>query len=157
MVLPSSTYGAGSTIGWPSSSATSWVFARTSFVRLRHSGSSESISLRASSSKSTRWFTDRENVLAHVEFNKELRLPTGADLSPDGRKLAVLTADALWVFDKPAKGDKWLSSSARRVMLPLQKTKQAEAVCWEDDKTLRVTNEQRELFLVRLSSLEKVE
>jgi hypothetical protein len=80
-------------------------------------------------------------------------MPTAADLSPDGKLLAVLTVRALWVFEKPAEGDKWLSSKARVVPIPIPKTKQAEAVCWDDAETLRVTNEQRDLFLVKLEAL----
>ena len=33
------------------------------------------------------------------------------------------------------------------------KTKQAEAVTWDDGETLRVANEQRDLFRVKVSAL----
>jgi hypothetical protein len=97
--------------------------------------------------------TDKENVLTLIEKSDRLAMPTAAGVSPDGKLLAVLTVRALWVFEKPAEGDKWLSSKARVVPIPVAKTKQAEAVCWDDSETLRVTNEQRDLFLVRLSAL----
>ena len=81
-------------------------------------------------------------------------MPTAADLSPDGTKLAVLCVNALFVFEKPAKGDKWLSEGkARGVALPMARTKQAEAVCWEDGATLLLANEQRDLFRVKLAAL----
>ncbi|MHC4930912.1 MAG: hypothetical protein ACYTGV_01805, partial [Planctomycetota bacterium] len=100
--------------------------------------------------------TDRENVLELVERTEKLAMPTAADLSPDGKLLAVLTVRALWVFERPAEGDKWLSSKARVVPVPIAKTKQAEAVCWDDGETLRVTNEQRDLFRVKLAALKPV-
>jgi hypothetical protein len=97
--------------------------------------------------------TDRVNVLTLVEKNAELAMPTAADVSPDGKKLAVLTVLALWVFEKPESGDKWLSGKARKALLPRARTKQAEAVCWDDDETLRLANEQRDLFRVKLAAL----
>ena len=66
----------------------------------------------------------------------------------------MLTVLALWVFEKPESGDQWLSGKARKVMLPRARTKQAEAVCWDDDETLRVANEQRDLFRVKVAALE---
>jgi hypothetical protein len=99
---------------------------------------------------------DRENVLTLVESRDDLALPTAADLSPDGTKLAVVTAISLWVFDKPAKGDRWLSGRARRLALPRMKLLQAEGVTWDDDETLRLSNEQRGLFRVKLSALAEV-
>lgn len=100
--------------------------------------------------------TDRENILVQVDAHDELRLASAADLSPDGRLLAVLTYTALWVFEKPESGDRWLSGRARRLRLSLRQTKQAESVCWDDAETLRVVNEQREIFRIALSSLERV-
>jgi hypothetical protein len=64
-----------------------------------------------------------------------------------------MRALALWVFEKPAQGDKWLSGKPRKALLPRARTKQAEAVCWDDDETLRIANEQRDLFRVKLAAL----
>jgi hypothetical protein len=102
-------------------------------------------------------YTERENVLTIVDSHDGVTLPSAADLSPDGTKLAVLTYTALWVFEKPARGDRWLSGRARRITLSLAETKQAEAVCWDDPQTLRLANEQREIFRVKLSSLRPVD
>ncbi|MHC4959936.1 MAG: hypothetical protein ACYTGN_16345 [Planctomycetota bacterium] len=97
---------------------------------------------------------NEENVLTLIEASNNLVMPTSADLSPDGTKLAVLTVRAIWVFDKPAEGDKWLSGGkARWLVLPREHTKQAEAVAWDDDATLRIANEQRDLFRVKLGAL----
>ncbi|MDH3591420.1 MAG: hypothetical protein OER88_06055 [Planctomycetota bacterium] len=99
-------------------------------------------------------FTDKENVLTKIDTHERLAMPTAADLSPDGTKLAVLCVNALFVFEKPASGDKWLSEGkVRAVPLPRKRTKQAEAVCWEDDATLLVANEQRDLFRVKLAAI----
>ena len=102
-------------------------------------------------------YTEYENVLTVVDSHDEVTLPSAADLPPDGSMLAVLTYTALWVFEKPASGDQWFSGRARRVTLSLAETKQAEAVCWDDPQTLRLANEQREIFRVKLSSLRPVD
>ena len=101
-------------------------------------------------------YTDQENVLTLVEGREDLIMPTGADLSPDNNKLAVLTVTALWVFDKPASGDKWLSSTARRMVFDYRGAKQVEAVCWDDNENLRIVNEQRMIFRVKLADLKRI-
>ncbi|MDQ8187971.1 hypothetical protein [Pelagicoccus sp. SDUM812002] len=75
---------------------------------------------------------------------------TGADASPDGRKLAVITYTSCWVFEKPEGSDNYFAGKA------YYKTfyaKQCEAICWDDDETLIITNEQKQLFEVKLSEL----
>ena len=74
-------------------------------------------------------------------------------LSPDGKHLALLTAMSLWVFEKPEKGDDWLHGKSRRIDLPREKVGQAEGVCWDDDKTIRVNSESRGLFTISLSDI----
>lgn len=98
--------------------------------------------------------TDRENVLSLVDAHDEIVAASAADISPDGRLLAVLSYNALWVFEKPEHGDRWFQGHTRNLELSLPHTKQAEAICWENDDTLRLTNEQREIFRVALSSLQ---
>jgi hypothetical protein len=99
-------------------------------------------------------FTDRENVLTFLDSRDDLIAVGAADLSPDGRKLAVLTYATLWVFDRPSSGGRWLSGAARRLELSIGRMKQVEALCWDDAETLRVANEQREIFRVPLAMLE---
>ena len=99
---------------------------------------------------------DRENELVLVGAHSQLAAPTGADLSPDGRHLAVSTVMALWVFERPENDDNWFNGKARRIALPRQKTMQAEAVTWDDNDTLRLANEQRGVFTVELSALKPV-
>lgn len=72
---------------------------------------------------------------------------TGADLSPDGRHLAVLTYHALFIFARPAEGDDWLAHLANRVDLDQDVTVQAEAVAWHGAAVV-FTNEQGAIFRV---------
>lgn len=98
--------------------------------------------------------TDRDNVLKLVDTHPAVTLPTGADVSPDGERLAVLTYTRLWVFEKPRRGDGWLGSAARVLDLDRSLVKQNEAVAWESNDSLLVTNEQRDLFRISLAELE---
>ena len=99
--------------------------------------------------------TDRDNVLTLVDVRDDLFMPTAASLSPDGTALAILTYRALWVFPKPETGDRWLTETPVKLDLPVARTRQAEAVCWEDVDTLLIANEQRDLFRVERSSLRR--
>ena len=92
-------------------------------------------------------FTDRENVLTLVGTHDGISLATGADLSPDGSRLAVSSYEALWIFDKPAVGDDWLAGKAWRLDLARNVVKQLEAVTWDDAATLRLVNENRDVML----------
>ncbi len=98
-------------------------------------------------------FTDRQNILTKVDSHPMLTAATGAELSPDGRTLAVISYTALYLFRDPVS-DKWFSqSSVRRVDLDTGVFKQVEAITWEDDETLVIGNEQGDLFRVAVSSL----
>ena len=100
----------------------------------------------------------RENVLTLVQSRADMVWPLAADVSPDGSKLAVVCVNALWVFDRPKSGDQWLSGRARRVTIPVDIIwTQAEAVCWDDEKTIRVACEKRAIYRVDLARLEPVE
>lgn len=75
---------------------------------------------------------------------------TDADCTPDGKRLAVLALDSLWVFDAPEDGGLWFEGSAR--WLPII-AGQCEAVTWVDDNTLLLTNEQRSVFKASVDTL----
>jgi len=99
-----------------------------------------------------------ENVLTHLQSRLDLVWPLAAELSPDGSKLAVVCVNALWVFDRPKTGDHWLSGRARRAPIPLDIIRtQSEAVCWDDEKTIRVACEGRAIWQVALDRLTPVE
>jgi hypothetical protein len=57
------------------------------------------------------------------------------------------------LFDRPRQGDKWLSSPARRYSLDTGVVRQVETVVWDNDQTLLLTNEQRDLFRISLAEL----
>jgi hypothetical protein len=97
--------------------------------------------------------TDESNVLTLIDNSTMITAATGADVSPDGNTLAIISLTDLWLFDKPAEGDQWLSSSWKRIPLNPRAIRQAEAVAWIDDDTLLFTNEQRDIFRIVLSEL----
>lgn len=75
---------------------------------------------------------------------------TGADASTDGQKLAVLTTSSVWVFERPESSRNYLEGFARTARI---RAGQCEAICWADEDTLIITNEDRALFEVNVSDL----
>ena len=100
-------------------------------------------------------FTEQDNELTLIESHSELLAVTGAELSPDGETLAVVSYEALWLFERPREGDQWLSSNARRYALDTRTVDQVETVIWDDDQTLLLTNEQRDLMRINIADLDK--
>lgn len=94
--------------------------------------------------------TDVENVLTLIGRREDVSQVTAADVSPDGSRLAVATYTALWLFDQPEDGDDWLSGKAWRLDLDPAQAKQLEALAWEDAASLRLTNEQRDIFRAKI-------
>ncbi|MCS7191063.1 MAG: hypothetical protein NZ843_05635 [Fimbriimonadales bacterium] len=97
--------------------------------------------------------TDRVNMLTKVDSHGDLGgWVTAAAMSPDERTLAVLCQapqQSIWLFERPARGDKFLSQGkARRILI--QEGKQCEAIEWIDNQRLVITNEQREIFIVEV-------
>jgi hypothetical protein len=101
---------------------------------------------------------DGVNTLTLVSRADDLPIiPTSADLSPDGRRLAVLSNDDVFLFEKPGRGDDWLGGRMTRINLLPERIKQAEGVCWDDADTLRIVNEQRDIFTLDLRVLRALE
>jgi hypothetical protein len=98
-------------------------------------------------------FTEQPNYLVLVGNHAGIVAATGAELSPDGQKLAVISYTDLWIFDRPAEGDQWLSASGRSYPLNTNVFRQVETVIWDDDETLILSNEQRDLFRIDLVAL----
>ena len=92
-------------------------------------------------------------MLKLVGRHDTLTLPTGAAVSPDGQHLAVLSYTHLWVFSKPRRGDRWLDAPAKVLELDRKVVKQNEAITWENDNSLILSNENRDLFRVPLDDL----
>ncbi|HNW43409.1 MAG TPA: hypothetical protein PKI19_02825 [Elusimicrobiales bacterium] len=76
-------------------------------------------------------------------------MATDAALSPDGKKLAVLTYDGAWLFEKPGKTDNYFSGAGRRFAFGAG---QCEGLTFDGPDTLLVSNEGGELFEIKLSS-----
>jgi hypothetical protein len=93
----------------------------------------------------------RVNTLTIVDRHPTIAPPTAAALSPSGDRLAVLCTTGVWVFPRPADGARWLSTEPRRLPLPEGRLQQAEAVTWDDAQTLRITNENRDVFVLPLT------
>jgi len=98
-------------------------------------------------------YSDRDNVLTLVGSHPQILAATGADLSPDGQTLAVISVDSLWLFSRPETGDGWLSAAGQQFLLDPAVFRQAEAITWVDDATLLVSNEQRDLIRLPLAEL----
>lgn len=94
-------------------------------------------------------YTDRVNVLKKVDERANIGgWVTAADVSPDGRTIAVLSQaprQGVWLFDAKAKGDRFLSAPGAR-FIPFTGAKQCEAVAFEDNERLLVSNEQRDIY-----------
>jgi len=92
--------------------------------------------------------TDEMNVLTLVSRRADVILPTAADLSPTGDRLAVLTYLALWIFPRPATEDDWLAGTPRVITFDREVIPIAEAITWENDERLLIANEGRGLYEV---------
>lgn len=98
-------------------------------------------------------YTDQDNDLVLIDHHPDITQATGAELSPDGQRLAVISYTDLWLFDRPAAGDKWFSGSGRRYPLNTSILRQVETVIWDDDQTLILSNEQRDMFTIDLVAI----
>lgn len=75
---------------------------------------------------------------------------TAADVTADGKKLAILTYAGCWVFIKPDGSDNYFEGQAFYTLIS---AKQCEAICWDDEDTLIITNEQGELLEIDLAAI----
>jgi len=95
---------------------------------------------------------DRDNVLTKLDETDGLGgWVTAAAASPDGKRIAILCQalrQSVWILDGRATGDKFLSAPKRRI--PLSGLKQAEAICFDGNDTVVITNEQRDMFRLKL-------
>ena len=100
--------------------------------------------------------THRVNTLTLVDRHDTIPPPTAAALSPNGERLAVLGYASVWLFPRPEDETHWLSTKPRRIALPADQSQQAEAVTWDDPHTLRITNEQRDVWTLSLKTKARV-
>jgi hypothetical protein len=76
-------------------------------------------------------------------------MATDAAVTPDGKKLALLTYDGIWLFEKPKASDDYFSGKKSRFAFGAG---QCEGITFDGPDTLLVSNEDRELFEIKLSS-----
>lgn len=74
---------------------------------------------------------------------------TAAEASPDDRLLAVLTYEAVWLFQRSIGKDNYLGG--KRSSFPIQ-AGQCEAVCFDGDKLL-IGNEEGDFFTLHVRTL----
>ncbi len=91
------------------------------------------------------------NVLRLVDRHETIPVPTAAALSPGGNRLAMLCTTGVWLFPRPSDDTRWLSTEPTRLEFSPDRLKQAEGITWDDSQTLRITNEQRDVFVVPLT------
>lgn len=101
--------------------------------------------------------TGRVNTLtALADFDVRGRV-TGADVSPDGRRLAVLTYNAIWLFEAATPGgDDWFAGAVW--WLPFSGAPGAEGICFDGGETLLVAAEEGNghLYAVPVNRLRRV-
>lgn len=91
--------------------------------------------------------SDRENVLVLLGEREDVAVVTGADISPDGSRLALATYVALWLFERPEDGDNWLAGRAWKLDLDDRtRQRQLEAIAWQDASTLLLVTEKRDIL-----------
>jgi len=94
--------------------------------------------------------TSKSNPLLLVDSFDIGGLVTAADVSPDGKSVAVLTYTALWVFDYDAKTGNIFRGRIRRAPVFAW---QAEAVAFDGNDHVLIGNETGQLFRLPLSDL----
>ena len=110
----------------------------------------------------TKHRSDTRTVLYRVPLDGVLRraaerlgdydigsMVTGADVSPDGRYLAVLSYQYIHLFERPERGDDWLGGACHRLLI---EGRQCEGITFDGDRIL-FTNEQREMFCLGLTDV----
>lgn len=81
---------------------------------------------------------------------------TDASVSPDGKRLAILTYRMAWVFELPATGEDFFHGPAMVAPLsPPLLSWQVEGCAWLDAQTLLIGSEQGDLFRLPLTSFAK--
>ncbi|MEQ9824377.1 MAG: hypothetical protein ABQ298_08330 [Puniceicoccaceae bacterium] len=87
---------------------------------------------------------------------------TGADVTPDGRRLAVLTYDHVWVFEMDSTLESehrstWFDARVGVIRTVREQVQQCEGITFLDDQTLMISNEQQDLFILDLNAMHWVE
>lgn len=82
---------------------------------------------------------------------------TDACVSPDRKRLAILTYRNVWVFDVPATGEDFFHAPALYAPIaPPMLSWQVEGCAWADDGHLLLGSEQGDLYRIALTDLREV-
>ncbi len=82
--------------------------------------------------------SDQINTLTKLETFDLRGQVTGADATPDGKRLVVLTYKMLWLFERATVNDSFFTGKVRWAPYA---GKQAESICFADDATLKLIDE----------------
>lgn len=93
-------------------------------------------------------YPDRRNAVTLLSSFDIRGMVTDAECNDDGSKLAVLTYYSVWVFE--GEVGEWFEGSIKWIPI---KAKQCEGICWDDEATLLITNEQMEMFELKVDKL----
>ncbi len=89
------------------------------------------------------------NTLKLVASFDVKAMATDAAVSPDGKRLALLTYDGAWLFEKPARSDNYFAGAKKRFFFGAG---QCEGITFDGPDTLVVSNEEGGLFELKVSS-----
>jgi len=98
--------------------------------------------------------TDKPNELTLIQRGNLRGMVTAASSWSDGERVAVLTYGNIWLFE-PANRDGATLFDSPAKWLPIR-ARQAEAIAFIDRDTLIVTNEQRDVYHVRVDEMRTV-
>ncbi len=74
---------------------------------------------------------------------------SGADISPDGRKLVVLTYSSVWLFETRKKSDNYFNG---KISWLAYKAERCEEICFDGDELI-IVNERGDLFQLKVDDL----
>lgn len=119
------------------------------YLLTKHRGDADSVLYRLPLEVSS-----KPQAAQQVRLFKGLGQVTGADVSPDGRWLAVLTYERVWLFETAALQEPERLPAASFVF---KRKLPVEAVAFRDNKTLFIASEDFELFTLTLGDFSIVE
>lgn len=94
--------------------------------------------------------SEEVNPLTFLDTFNIRGLVTSASASPDGKQLAVLTYNAIWLFESKDGSDRFFEGKVS--WLPIDNKGYCEAICFYD-RHLLISNEKRSVFKVPISDL----
>lgn len=94
---------------------------------------------------------NRPTLVSRYETGQQV---TGAEASPDGRRIAVMATRSVWIFEKPEDSNDFLAGPVYRLSV---QAGQCEAICWKDPETLLIASEYGDLYELPAAKLKRWE